>query len=406
MENTLSIAPDRSPLLLSAAYKIAPVLTNDAAIRQITNPTTTSCSSFKPSVILRNSGSSVLTSVKINIVLNNATPIIFNWTGSLASYTETNVTLNTTTAPGVNNTLTIYVSSPNGSADERAANDTAKTSFQTKGLTPLPTIFEETFTQSQFPPQGWGINNPDGDMTWQRIGNIGKNAPGAAWFNDYNNGTLHRYDDLVTPSFSYSNLDSITLSFNLALALYSNDVGIDRDTLTLLLTKDCGSTFTTIYKKWGNELQTLTPATPTQDEFFPTQSQWRRDTINLKKTLITAQGQFEVYFRFSGNFENNIFIDDVVISSKQRADNSDAKRYLLYPTILQQQFIINHFEPEKISSISVFNSIGQRVWFKQYKADASDIITVNLQGFSTGVYFVRFTYTDGKTDDVEKIVKQ
>ena len=96
----------------------------------------------------------------------------------------------------------------------------------------------------------------------------------------------------------------------------------------------------------------------------------------------------------------------VVISSKQRADNSDAKRYLLYPTVLQQQFTINHFEPEKIRSISVFNSIGQRVWFKQYKADASDIITVNLQGFSTGVYFIRFTYTDGKTDDVEKIVKQ
>src|SRR4030095_9781344 len=68
MEKTLGVAPDRAPLLLSTAYKPAPVLTNDAAIRKITNPIATSCSSFKPSVILRNSGSTALNSVKINIV--------------------------------------------------------------------------------------------------------------------------------------------------------------------------------------------------------------------------------------------------------------------------------------------------------------------------------------------------
>jgi hypothetical protein len=406
MENTLNFAVDRAPLLLSTAYKPAVVLNNDAAIRQITNPTTTSCNSFKPSIILRNSGSSALTSVKINIVLNNATPIIFNWTGNLASYTETNVTLNTITAPGGNNTLTIYVSSPNGVTDQRTANDTAKRSFEVISVTPLPVVFEESFSQSQFPPQGWGINNPDGDMTWERIANIGKNAPGAAWFNDFNNATYHRFDDLFTPNFSYSNVDSITLSFNLASALYSDDPFIDLDTLTILVTKDCGNTFTTVYKKWGDSLQTLSPAAPVQAEFFPTTNQWRRDTVNLKKTLIATNGQFQVYFRFSGNFENNIFIDDVVISSKQRADNGDAKRYLLYPTVAQQQFTINHFEPEKISSISIFNSIGQRVWFQQYKANASDIINVNLQGFAAGVYFVRFTYTDGSIEDVEKIVKQ
>jgi hypothetical protein len=405
MENTLNFASDRASLLSSTAYKPALILTSDAAIRQITNPAFTSCSNFRPSVILRNSGSSALTSVKINIVVNNTSPIVYNWTGNLASYSETNVTLNSLTAPEGNNTLTIYTSSPNGATDERNANDTVRRSFNVIGVTSLPTVFEQNFSQSQFPPQGWGINNPDGDMTWERIANIGKNAPGAAWFNDFNNSTYHRIDDLFSPNFSYSNLDSITLSFNLASALYSNDPFIDMDTLTILVTKDCGNTFVTVYKKWGDSLQTLSPAAPVQNEFFPTSNQWRRDTINLKKTLVALTGQFQVYFRFSGNFENNIFIDDVVISSKQRADNGDQKRYLLFPTVVPQQFTINHFEPEKISSVSIFNLIGQRVWFKQYKNDASDIINVNLQGFAAGVYFVQFTYTDGHID-VEKIVKQ
>ena len=406
MQNTLTFAPDRSPLLLSTAYKAAPVFTNDASIRQITNPTTTSCSSFKHSVILRNSGSTALKSVKINIVVNNASPIVFNWTGNLASYTETNVTLNTVTAPGGNNTLTIYVSQPNGSADERASNDTAKRTFDVISVTPLPVVFGETFTQTQFPPSGWGINNPDGDQTWERIANIGKNAPGAAWFNDFNNATYHHRDDLFTPAFSYGNLDSVLLSFNLAAALYSDDAGVDIDTLTILITKDCGNSFTTVYKKWGDSLQTLSPAAIVQDEFFPIANQWRRDTVNLKKTLIASQGQLQVYFRFSGNFENNIFIDDVTISSKEGTNNGNDKPYLIFPTPVQQQLTINHFEPDKISSISIFNSAGQRVWFTQYKADASDIITVNLQSLAAGVYFVRFTYSDGRINDVEKIIKQ
>jgi hypothetical protein len=76
MQNTLTNAPDRAPLLASTAYKAASVFTNDAGIRQIISPSATSCNNFKPVVTLRNSGSTTLTSVKILSLVNNAAPVV------------------------------------------------------------------------------------------------------------------------------------------------------------------------------------------------------------------------------------------------------------------------------------------------------------------------------------------
>jgi hypothetical protein len=407
MQNTLTIAPDRAPLLASTAYKAAPVFAIDAGIRQIISPSATSCNNFKPVVTLRNSGSTVLTSVKILSSINNAAPVVYNWTGSLPSYAEIKITLPALTANVGTTALTIYTTDPNGAVDGRKTNDTAKTTFQVTGTTPLPLVFNEEFTGAQFPPPLWGIQNPDGDETWQRIASVGKNAAGAAWFNDWNNSTNHRFDDLISPNFSYSGIDSIFLYFNVAAALYTDAPGADIDTLTVLVTKDCGNSFTTVYKKWGDSLQTLAPNTTVDTEFFPTMAQWRRDTINLGKTLGKAEPQFQVYFRISGNFENNVFLDDVSILSKETPNALKEKGYLVYPTVFPKQFSVFHYKlPTHLSSIVVYNSIGQAVWKQQYNGNAENNITVNLQHLAAGLYFVRLNYDDGRSEVVEKIIKQ
>ena len=407
MQNTLTIAPDRAPLLASTAYKAAPVFTNDAGIRQVISPSATSCNNFKPVVALRNSGSTTLTSVKILSSINNAAPVVYNWTGSLPSYTEIKITLPALTANVGTTALTIYTTDPNGAVDGRKTNDTAKTTFQVMGITPLPLVFNEEFTGAQFPPSQWGINNPDGDETWQRIASVGKNAAGAAWFNDWNNSTSHRFDDLISPNFSYSGIDSIFLYFNVAAALYTDAPGADIDTLTVMVTKDCGNSFTTVYKKWGDSLQTLAPNTTVDTEFFPTTAQWRRDTINLGKTLGKTEPQFQIYFRISGNFENNVFLDDISILSKETPDALKEKGYLVYPTVFPKQFSVFHYKlPTHLSSIVVYNSIGQAVWKQQYNGNAENNITVNLQHLAAGLYFVRLNYDDGRSEVVEKIIKQ
>ena len=212
---------------------------------------------------------------------------------------------------------------------------------------------------------------------------------------------------MISPNFSYSGIDSIFLYFNVAAALYTDAPGADIDTLTVLVTKDCGNSFMTVYKKWGDSLQTLAPNTTVDTEFFPTTAQWRRDTINLGKTLGKTEPQFQVYFRISGNFENNVFLDDVSILSKETPDALKEKGYLVYPTVFPKQFSVFHYKlPTHLSSIVVYNSIGQAVWKQQYNGNAENNITVNLQHLAAGLYFVSLNYDDGRSEVVEKIIKQ
>ena len=227
-------------------------------------------------------------------------------------------------------------------------------------------------------------------------------------FYNFNNQTFRRYDDLITPNFSYTGVDSVLLYFNLAAAIYTAaDPGVDTDTLTIMVTKDCGNSFTTVYKKWGDSLQTQARGTTVSTDFFPTATQWRRDTVNLGKALGISEPQFQVYFRFTGNFENNIFLDDIAIITKEISTAAKEKGYLIYPTVFPQQVSILHFKPATaLRSVAVYNAGGQMVWSKQYNGDATNIIPVNLQGHAAGVYFVRMKYSDGRSDGVEKIVKQ
>jgi hypothetical protein len=345
--------------------------------------------------------------VQIISSLNNATPVIYNWSGNLAPYSEITLSLPQESGMLGANTLVVYTSLPNGNPDQRTSNDTSRVSFDIAPIVPLTTRVEEGFSNPAFPPKDWKVSNPDGDLTWQRNPIYGKKQAGSAWVNDWNNSTNNLIDDLVMPRYSYSNIDSVFVSFQLATAIYSDPgQNIPIDTLAILLTKDCGNTFTTVYKKWGNALQTI--KFRPDFEFFPqSQSDWRLDSVNLTEWLGTTEEQFQLLFRFSGNFENNIFIDDVALYTKILPAKLKQKGYLLLPTVTRDQFSIWHLQqPTTLRYVNVYSSSGQLVWKKEFNGKAEKLITVNLSGKMAGVYYVSLGYTDAKLNVTERIIKQ
>jgi hypothetical protein len=190
-----------------------------------------------------------------------------------------------------------FTANPNGGADQVPVNDTLTTNFTVNGTASVP--FREDFTGAAFPPPNWSVINPDSDITWERHATGNGNA-GSAYINTFNYGSNHEKDDLVTPRISYGTIgiDSVKLTFDIASATYTDiddpvNAGTPLDTLEILVTKDCGNSFTTVYKKWGKDLRTLT--TPQQDEFFPTVSQWKRDTADL--TAFSNQSPIQIFFR-------------------------------------------------------------------------------------------------------------
>ena len=104
--------------------------TLDAAVSAVNSPDGTVCgSSVDPEVVIRNFGSSTLTSLTINYQISGSGLQTYNWTGSLASgQTEAVALPNQALADG-SYTFTASSSNPNGATDQNPANDQLSTSF-------------------------------------------------------------------------------------------------------------------------------------------------------------------------------------------------------------------------------------------------------------------------------------
>jgi lysyl endopeptidase len=103
----------------------------DAGIQSVTSPTGILCQTgtFSPEVVLRNFGTTTLTSVTIEYSVAGGTLFTYNWTGSLATNGTASITLPEMTAPDGNQTLTVSTVNPNGGTDENNANNTSTSNF-------------------------------------------------------------------------------------------------------------------------------------------------------------------------------------------------------------------------------------------------------------------------------------
>ncbi len=166
----------------------------------------------------------------------------------------------------------------------------------------------EGFQTVGFPPAGWTVINPDNDITWARTTSAGFNSTASMYMNYWNYQT-NESDDLNLPGVDISNIVNTSLTFDLAYALYSDIGGGFSDTLEILVSDDCGTTFTSVYKKFE---ATLVTAPNHTSEFFPTANEWRNEFVDL--SAFDGNSNLEVVFRGTSDYENNLFVDNINIS--------------------------------------------------------------------------------------------
>jgi hypothetical protein len=384
----------------------------DLKVIAVNKPRNVCKSTDIPEVVIKNNGKDVITSFTINWKIDNGTLASKTWTGSLPRNAVATVQLNSSNYGAIGNHLfTAYTTVPNGAADMVPANDTLKTGFAVKAILPMPLLVTEEFTGTTFPPSGWDLVNHDNDFTFERNATAGKKNPGSAYFNDFDNPTANRFDDLLLPNYSYSGIDSIFLKFALSHVIYSYPLtpGVNIDSLAVIVSKDCGNTFTTLYKKFGDELQTVKDANfPRTDPFFPSNAnQWRIDSVNLGTFLGLNEDIFQAGFRFWGNFENNFFLDDVNLRGQVLPAKLKADGFLIQPSPFKSTFVVWHYQqPATLKYINVYNLSGQRVWSKQFSNGKADkYITVDLSNRPAGIYIAELGYSDKGRNVQRKIMK-
>ena len=384
-------------------------LDRDAKPTKILNLSDYSCgNSLSPSVVFTTLGKDTLKSLQFKYFIDNGSVSNISWTGNLP-----NKYLDTVALPSISglavgsHTLTVITSMPNGLADENIANDTIRKSFYVIGQVSLP--ITEGFEGTTFPPATWIVGNDDEDaITWEKTTKAASTGTGAMVIRNFD-ATQNNTTDKFLSSIIKADptLDSIFVSFDYAYSpgvSYPGTTGDPLDTLEIQVTTDCGLTTTTVWKKWGYELQTImNPNSALGIKYTPLASEWKN--IKLSVLPYTNGGDFQVYFVAKSNKQNNLYVDNININGITVPALLKSQGYLIYPSPFRQQFIIrNYREPVDFLSASVYNSVGQRVWFKEYNGTAYKETTVDLGKLAAGIYTVQLNYKDKTVR--ERIIKQ
>ncbi|MGB0423069.1 MAG: hypothetical protein ACPGED_02045, partial [Flavobacteriales bacterium] len=158
------LAPGCNTQVIDGYDPFAPTVSLDAQITSVTGPTGTICSaSVTPEFVLRNAGTTTLTSATINYNFDGGANQTFNWTGSLTSSNSVNVTLPASVLTDGAHTFNVAVASPNGGTDENNSNNSGSSSFSTSsnGVGWTLTFLTDNYTEEN----NWEIIDTDNGNT-------------------------------------------------------------------------------------------------------------------------------------------------------------------------------------------------------------------------------------------------
>jgi len=279
----------------------------------------------------------------------------------------------------------------NGQADQKTSNDTLSSTYTySASLTPPIT---ESFEGSAFPPAGWDIVNGDASYTWQKTSSAAKMGSSSVMIQNYYYSTYGAKDYLRLPAVSLSNADSAFLTFQVAASTYNppGTPGNAWDTLQVLVSTDCGNTYTSLYKKWGDTLRTAPNSTVS---FVPTPAQWRKDSVDISAYI--GQGNIMIAFLNTNENENNIYLDDINIYQKAVNPNLRARGFMVTPNPVSGTAAVQFYpQPSNLRGIEIYSMAGQKLAeIIVGSGGVRNYYAFDMSRFAAGVYVVRAVFTD------------
>lgn len=356
-------------------------------------PTSLNCvATFAPQITLKNNTlTGNLTACDITYAYDGGSPTTMNWTGSLAAGASVQVTLPSQTFTAGGHYVDVTVDNANGAGSGNIFNDDATYNFSVNTASATAAPYTNNMTSTSFPYNNWLLSNPDGDITWEHFVTNG----GAIKLDCYNYGTVGEIDEFIVEPVDLTSATAASLQFNVAHARYSASY---TDALEVLVSGDCGVTWTSLWSKSGT---TLATAANTTSDFVPTANQWRAECVDL--AAYAGNSKVFVMFRSTNGYGNNIYVDDINISGVACptgiADVTNENNLNIYPnpanSLVNMSF--NLAERSEVT-VNVYNTLGEVVYTENKGSMVgSNIVTINTVNFSNGMYMVELVAGETKT---------
>ncbi len=372
-----------------------PSIPNDAALNTLNINQGLSCATnFTPTVNVVNNGPTAITAMTLVPYINGLAQAPINWTGSIAGLGNTNISLNSYTAANGSNTFSVNITNVLG-GDIVTSNNSKQLLFGVAN-TYYGGAVVEPFTLVSFPPVNWFMLNPDaGVYTWKKSTTVGNGGVGSAQYDFYNNASVGDIDELYIKPLDFTGVATPTLSFDHAYTSYSSN---EVDGLEVKVSTNCGTTWTTVFSKFGPALYTAPVTTGT---FVPSASNWTTNVINLP----TAANQAQVLVKFvaTNDFGNMLYIDNVNLNASLttsiKSSTTNDFNVELFPNPSSEFTNLNVTTQSATSAkILVYSIIGQLVSEKAVTlTEGFNNIVIDTKTLSSGVYNVILSTNSGNT---------
>jgi hypothetical protein len=307
MQTVLDNSPRRNTLSSSPGLVAPFVPTLDLEAKEVSSPMSITCGkSIVPRLVIRNRGSTTITSAKIQLKINGNIIETKDATLNLASIESTTVSFNTIDLDEPSSNTVVYtILQVNGGSDDQVSNDIVTLVSNVSERIVPPTL--EPFNSA---PANWTIVNPDSKTTWMNT-TAPKSMPTNKamyldWF-DYQNQSAR--DLLMSPYYTLPDEDAL-LRFDHAYAVFP---GYTTERLRVLLSIGCSADPADAIEIFNRAGSTLATAPNQQTKFTPSsEAQWSSNGISLAQ-----YGGQDVRLIFEGTNQNgnNLYLDNVQITA-------------------------------------------------------------------------------------------
>ncbi len=392
----------------------------DAALTVLATAPTSYCDyDYAPKVSITNMGTADITEMTLDYVLNSNQPVSLPWTGTLApGMTETfDFPAITLTPPST--VIQYAITSVNGSTDSdfNSLNDiSAVESFSSLTSSPTREEVSEGFNISEIGevPAGVILENPDNIRVFTVDGSISTavswplggfgNSDGCMRFDYY--GIQSGQATLIMDQINLSNVTSATLVFSHAYAQSINEP----DRLEVVISTDCGSTWSPIWDKDGAALATHPPTGDQSPRFYPMPTDWVQNVVDL--SFLDGAPEVTVAFRGTSAWGNSLYLDDIQIGAGL-VDAEDVNplegKVEFFPNPASDNLNIQ-ITLEEASPISaeIFSLTGNRVATIETNAtypSGTHNLNWNIADQANGMYLVRVRTASGEITERVSILK-
>jgi len=284
-----------------------------------------------PVVSITNNGTAEITSLEVGLAVNGSAVATESWTGTLAAGASQTITFEEYALNGTSS-VTFVILEVNGEAtdlnalnnvspaenyssisDEIYGTDLVEDNEDYNGTYPTIAVIEEPIPDGEFGSGSFKSFNR-AQLTNTAGGPVGGYglSDRSLFVNFYQwnpAGATNDEGTMTYPKLDFSNTTNGYLKFDRSHARYSEPGFVSNDRLDILVSPDCGVTWTSVYSKSGANLATR----PNETAFFvPPANGWVTDSVSL--SAFDGTPELNIQFKAISNWGNNLYLDNINVS--------------------------------------------------------------------------------------------